>query len=296
MLFEQLEARLNSSTFPVIPGDINGDNAITIADVLIVQNHFNKDAVGDVDGDGRTTIADFLDIQNNFNLRLAMTPNDFYPGLPTDGGVFTMYPGASLLGADNRVSRDDFVQGPINDCWTFAAWASNPQAVADAIKPDVVAGWYVVKMGTMFIHVDSSLPAWEHPTTDGAIIGGIAEKAEAFYRTQANTYASLNSGLPTEAATPFGWTYTPYYMPSWSMLVARIDAGQPVTALTPSATELVTTHVYTVVGYSVINGTQWLTLRNPWGIDGPMGDGSNDGYITITFSTYLRSTSLTFME
>jgi hypothetical protein len=69
-------------------------------------------------------------------------------------------------------------------------------------------------------------------------------------------------------------------------LNAAIMAKRPAIALTKSMNlsqyGLVSDHAYTVLA---VNGTT-VTLRNPWGTDGPKVQGANDGIITVSWSVF----------
>ncbi|MHB8901289.1 MAG: C2 family cysteine protease [Thermoguttaceae bacterium] len=59
--------------------------------------------------------------------------------------------------------------------------------------------------------------------------------------------------------------------------------GRPVEA----GSGLVASHAYSLVAADVARGT--VTVRNPWGIDGPIVQGANDGLITLAWSTFVRN-------
>ena len=54
-----------------------------------------------------------------------------------------------------------------------------------------------------------------------------------------------------------------------------------------SGVPLVASHAYTIVSTSVVSGTQYITLRNPWGNDGAGSDAdTSDGLVTMTFAQF----------
>jgi hypothetical protein len=69
-------------------------------------------------------------------------------------------------------------------------------------------------------------------------------------------------------------------------LKSAVAAKRPVIALTKSANlaqyGLVSDHAYTVLGVTATT----VTLRNPWGTDGPRTQGANDGVITVSWSVF----------
>jgi hypothetical protein len=83
-------------------------------------------------------------------------------------------------------------------------------------------------------------------------------------------------GTPTGTSTPPGANAT-----DLATLKAAIAGKRPAIALTKNMSlspyGLVSDHAYTVLA---VNGTT-VTLRNPWGTDGPKVQGANDGVITV---------------
>jgi hypothetical protein len=49
---------------------------------------------------------------------------------------------------------------------------------------------------------------------------------------------------------------------------------------------LVSDHAYTVLGVRTDSTGTWVTLRNPWGVDGPRIQGADDGIIQISWGTF----------
>ena len=66
----------------------------------------------------------------------------------------------------------------------------------------------------------------------------------------------------------------------WNQVQQSVDGHHLITASTdsvPSSSGLVGDHAYTVVGYQTQpDGSQWVTVRNPWGTSPPppSGEGS----------------------
>jgi len=144
--------------------------------------------------------------------------------------------------------------------------------------------------------VDGDLPVWNgnfnayaDQSPNGSIWAAILEKAYAFFRTGAGTYASLNSGWMANVFSDLGLGNTGVY--SSDSLLSKIDdmikakkAVTYATASVPSGTPLISYHAYTVdhINRDSTGAIYAVTLRNPWGIDGAGSDGHNDGYVTIT--------------
>jgi hypothetical protein len=81
-------------------------------------------------------------------------------------------------------------------------------------------------------------------------------------------------------------------------LTSSLLANRPTIALTrsgsPTSYGLIEDHAYTVLGVqSNSSGATTVTLRNPWGSDGPIKHGADDGIITISWNTF-RTTMLGF--
>lgn len=51
---------------------------------------------------------------------------------------------------------------------------------------------------------------------------------------------------------------------------------------------IITSHAYSLVGFGLKNGQTTIKLRNPWGTDGPVLYGTNDGIIEIYWSDFRR--------
>jgi hypothetical protein len=51
---------------------------------------------------------------------------------------------------------------------------------------------------------------------------------------------------------------------------------------------LIASHAYAIVGTGLRNGQTTIRLRNPWGTDGPVTFGPDDGIIEILWSDFRR--------
>ncbi len=122
----------------------------------------------------------------------------------------------------------------------------------------------------------------------------VMEKAYAYFRTGANTYASLNNGNSGTVMSDFGLSHSSLTPSStadltlYNTIAAKLAASKIVTASTSSsATSLIANHAYSVYSVSTdSSGALWITLRNPWGFDGTGSDSNpNDGLVTISLAT-----------
>jgi hypothetical protein len=74
------------------------------------------------------------------------------------------------------------------------------------------------------------------------------------------------------------------------------SANRPTLALSHNTGEVpglnlaslgvVSGHSYTVLGVRTDTAGTWVTLRNPWGTDGPIVQGANDGVITLSWGVF----------
>src|SRR5262249_52799661 len=62
-------------------------------------------------------------------------------------------------------------------------------------------------------------------------------------------------------------------------------ANAPARGADPTAAGLIESHAYTVLG---VSADGQVTLRNPWGSDGPQVQGANDGVVTVSWDVFSR--------
>jgi len=134
------------------------------------------------------------------------------------------------------------------------------------------------------------------------------EKAWAFYRHNAGTYASIDFGYPSEgfnALNVSNSSYDPHHEGFFNLqsesatdfgnhINSLLNGGNTVVLCTPQdSAYLVGRHCYTVDHVNETAGKiTSITLRNPWGHDGRGGDGVNDGFVTLTGLDVLKSVDL----
>jgi hypothetical protein len=224
---------------------------------------------------------------------------------PTDSGATTRLTN-SLWGAGPTMT--DMNQGSIGDCYFLASLQSlalQQPALLENMAVDLGDGSYAVMFQrggtTTYVRVDGDLPAggfnglaYAHPSGGGPQWEAIFEKAYAFFRTGAATYSSLNWGWTGSALADLGIATTTFTTGGgglFSTLTTALAGGKAVAAITNSnvaaSVPVVASHAYTVVSTSVVSGTQYVTLRNPWGIDGAGSDSNPlDGLVTLTFAQF----------
>lgn len=220
---------------------------------------------------------------------------------PKDSGA-TVKLAASMFGSGPLA--DDINQGGVGDCYFLASLAAfaqtNPGVILDSAV-DLGDGTYVVEYhrnnAPVYVRVSNAFstgPYWGYkfarPGDSGTLWALAMEKAFAYFRTGANTYASISAGWMSEVYTALGVGYANFSLSGtennfFAMISGSLATGKAVTLGTSStAPNLVGGHAYTLMSVSVgHDGLTRYTLRNPWGVSGTsMEDG--DGYVTLTFN------------
>ena len=230
---------------------------------------------------------------------------------PADAGAEKRLTTSSFFGTGPTMN--DINQGGLSDCYYVAPLASlaysEPQKLMN-MGVDLGDGTYAVRFVrngvTSYVRVDGDLSTGYYnggmanlqPGANGNQWACLFEKAYAFFRTGANTYASLNWGSQATTFSDLGITnsaISPSYSTGANVLSTintQLSAGHAMAASTngtvTSGAPLIASHVYTVIGaYKDSAGTIWIQLRNPWGVDGAGNDSNpNDGLVTINFGTF----------
>ncbi len=230
---------------------------------------------------------------------------------PTDAGAEKRLTTSSFWGTGPTMN--DINQGGLSDCYFVAPLASlaysEPQKLMN-MGVDLGDGTYAVRFVrngvTSFVRVDGDLSvgpyagglAYQQPGANGDQWASLFEKAYAFFRTGANTYASTNWGSQGATFSDLGLTnsaISPSFSTAATVLSTintQLSAGHAVASSTngtiTSGAPLIASHVYTIIGaYKDSAGTVWIQLRNPWGVDGAGNDGNPyDGLVTINSTTF----------
>jgi hypothetical protein len=225
---------------------------------------------------------------------------------PTDSGTTTRLTNRSLWG--NGPLPTDVNQGQIGDCYYLASIQSFAAKIPQRLREmavDLGDGTYAVqfKRGGVatYVRVDADLSAaswgglaFTSPTATGGIWASLFEKAYAYYRTGANTYASLNWGWTGAAYSDLGVANTTFTttMDSnslFSTITNALNSSKAVSIITNGTVNagvpVVSSHAYSIMSTSIENGIQMITLRNPWGIDGVGNDGNpNDALVKVSIA------------
>jgi fibronectin type 3 domain-containing protein len=220
---------------------------------------------------------------------------------PTDSGAVTHFNG-SLWGTGPVAG--DVNQGSVGDCYflsSLAAFAGEKPSVLMQSAVDMGDGTYTVQFysGTtpVDVRVSNDMPqggfngyAFAHPGADGTGWAMVMEKAFAYFRTGANTYASISSGWMGTVYANLGVASTDFFPTNYTesefytMVSNDLATGNAVTLGTVNAPNLVSDHAYTLISCSIdSSGVTHYVVRNPWGVSGDSLENSN-GYATLTFA------------
>ena len=206
---------------------------------------------------------------------------------------------------------NDIRQGSLGDCYFMASLASladtDPNALREMIAP-MGDGTYAIRYyrnGTpTYLRVDTDLPGspvspkYARITPDGELWVALAEKAYAQFRYGQNSYASLSGGWmdPVYQAVTGQWTtrLSPTSSSTATAMANYLDAGHGVTAASKSnsSTPIVGLHAYMVKDVEVVGEQTYVTVYNPWSVDGRIYDNNyGDGLLRLTWSTFTQNFS-----
>lgn len=231
---------------------------------------------------------------------------------------------ASDAGATTNVVRSlfgtgpdatDINQGSIGDCYlltSLAGFAEQDSSVLVNSAADLGDGTYVVQFirsnAPVYVRVSNALSVggfaglkFAHPGANNTIWGPIMEKAWAYFRASAHTYASISSGWMGEVYTALGVANTTASIGSsdanfFNMVSAALADGKAVTFGTHSSSpNLVRGHAYTLISATRDgSGIARFVVRNPWGVSGVSIENSG-GYATLTFAQMQSNFSATVL-
>jgi hypothetical protein len=225
---------------------------------------------------------------------------------PKDSGTTTTV-NLPLFGTGPVAS--DINQGGVGDCYflaSLAAFAHTDPGVILNSAVDLGDDTFAVefyKHGTPeYIRVNNSFPAggseglaYAHPGPDNTIWAMVMEKAFCYFRTGANTYASIGYGWPSEVYSDLNVSCVANNPKTFSnsTLFSRLSSDlshdEPVTLCTPvSAPQLRGDHCYTLMSVEVVGGVDEYTVRNPWGFSGDSLEDAQ-GIATLTYSELVNN-------
>ncbi|MCY2932104.1 MAG: C2 family cysteine protease [Planctomycetota bacterium] len=226
----------------------------------------------------------------------------------THSSAFTSQP----LFADG-VQYNDINQGNLGDCYFLAGLSALAQTDSALVNQSITAlgdGTYAVRFYRngveCYYRIDAQLPvtasgslAYAGLTRNGSELWvALLEKAFAQFRSGQNSYASIEGGYLDEAYTALtgmSYTYCSTQGLSATALAQRMQAalaaGHAVTAgsTTTDNNPIVGNHAYEVhaVEYDSATGTWYVTVYNPWGVDGATWDSNaSDGLLRLSASQF----------
>ena len=229
----------------------------------------------------------------------------------------------TLYGSSGRASINDIDQGYIGDCSFLAALGATVNSVANIISSMIIDNGdntYTIRFysgtGTSaaaeYVTVDrrlattngqlfaaASADGSRNPNNPGNVLWApLVERAYAQWREWRESGTSGDSGYtiigngdyitrPMEIITGRSSTHYSTSSVTFSQLQNALANNQVLTAgryEQSSTTYIVGGHAYSVTSaYVNSRGEQRVVVRNPWGFDGRTVDGTDDGFIDLSF-------------
>jgi hypothetical protein len=213
-------------------------------------------------------------------------------------------------------SPEDLSQGALGDCWLLAGLGSIALADQSIIKSHVTEfgdGTYGVLLGNTFYRVDNDFAVaiqgdvrlqYTAPGLENSLWVAVIEKAYTHYRTGANTFASIEGGFSFDVFPAFGISPNRVWYDLMTDITLMsdtikfmVDTNTAPTIgfdVVGSGIPIIAAHQYILLDYTVSpfsSLVETITLRNPWGIDGPGSTPASnndadfdDGIVTITLA------------
>ena len=231
------------------------------------------------------------------------------------GGQDIVDPVAGYAYTNNFVSRplwgsgpqyNDIAQGALSDCYFLAGLSALADTDPALLQQSITAlgdGTYAVRFysggSEVYYRIDGQLPttgsspAYAHLTRNGgALWAPLLEKAFAQFRRGQNSYSSIEMGWMHEAYNAIsGASYASYSTGNYTAdalaqtMADQLTAGHGVTAGSSSsaASPICPGHAYNVHAVTNEGGVWYVTVYNPWGVDGYSYDSnSGDGLLKLT--------------
>jgi len=242
-------------------------------------------------------------------------PTVISPGPDGIGTVTTTYAyeifGFDPLFAPGGPTQNDIHQGGIGDCGFLAGLAGFAKVDQNWIEQSIVPlgdGTYAVRFFNshdepVYYRIDAELPVTgggyfvgANAGADNCIWAPLLEKAFTFFRLDQGSYQSIQGGGCGTALNSLGDGANAFWGSSPTNVLANIAAtlktGQVVLAGTivnpDPADYVVGNHCYTVesVQFNSKGVPVSITLRNPWGYDGPNIKDNPSAYGTLSASQF----------
>jgi hypothetical protein len=221
---------------------------------------------------------------------------------PSDAGTVKNV-NLSLFGTGPVIG--DVNQGSVGDCYFMASLAAfadvKPSVLVDSAV-DMGDGTYVVQFMNgntpTYVRVNNAFSTggfsggfqYAFPGSNDTIWAAVFEKAFCYFRTGANTYASISGGWMSEVFSDLGVNNNSFAPSSYNastfytMVSTDLASGDAVTLATPnSPPNLVGDHAYGLLSASMVNGVPMFVVRNPWGVSGDSLE-NGQGQATLTFA------------
>ena len=207
---------------------------------------------------------------------------------------------------------DDIAQGSVGDCYYLASLASvadsDPGYIEQVIAP-LGDGTFAVRFyrggQEVYLRIDGDLPirsggslAYAGFGNDGELWVPLMEKAYAFFRFDQNSYASISGGWMstvyeemTNMPSGFMWAYQSADS-VWRFIERALDGGHAVTAGSyyNASSPIVGSHAYTIRSIEETEEGRFVTVYNPWGVDGRSYDANYyDGMLRLSLAQFQNS-------
>lgn len=203
----------------------------------------------------------------------------------------------------------DIEQGALGDCYLLASLASltqsDPTVIEQMIAP-LGDGTYAVRFyrggKAVYLRIDADLPVSRGQSLAYATLGSdnelwvpLIEKAYAYFRYAANSYGSIEGGWMGTVYQEITNVSAGYHGTSGSSsslvsyMMNQLAAGHAVTLASKATASgpIVSNHAYMLEGVESTADGVFVTVYNPWGIDGKNWDSnSNDGLLRLPLSTF----------
>jgi len=211
---------------------------------------------------------------------------------------------------------NDVQQGYLGDCYFLAAvgslaysdpgdYAAGTAGVIQEMIAPLGDGSYAVRFYNgstpVYVRVDGDLPVYGSSlifadlTPDGETWVALAEKAYAQF-AGANSYANIEGGYMFTVynqvtGVTSSWKYT--YATTPSELESLLSAGRALSAASAADSyPIIGGHAYEILDVYQQDGQTYVTLYNPWGVDGVSPSiGANDGLIDLTWTDFVAKFS-----
>jgi len=204
---------------------------------------------------------------------------------------------------------NDAAQGALGDCYFLAGLSSladaDPQLLEQMVAP-LGDGTYAVRFyrqgRPVYLRLDADLPvtsngglAYAQVSCDGEMWVPLVEKAFAYFRYDANSYDSLNMGWMSEAydavanAPTASWSTHGSTQALFDSVSAALEDGHAVAAgsIQGASSPIVSTHAYQIRSVESAEDGDFVTLYNPWGVDGRYWDDNPyDGLLTLSMEDF----------